>query len=89
LTLCFAAGARARDWRDAKSSHGAERRGRSDSGVPESPVFLPGYGQKNAPEDSRFAVEICGFWISLRKNHKSRKKRQETSSNHLKIGIYY
>ncbi|MDR1315583.1 MAG: signal peptidase I [Spirochaetales bacterium] len=33
-----------------RSSHGAKRRGRSDSGVPESPVFLPALGgQKNAP----------------------------------------
>jgi hypothetical protein len=44
----LAAGARTRDCRDAKQPR--HRRGRSGSGVPESPVFLPGRGQKNAPK---------------------------------------
>jgi hypothetical protein len=46
-----------------RSSHSAERWGRSDSEVPESPVFC-GLGicgansqtAKNAPEDSRFPI---------------------------------
>jgi hypothetical protein len=48
-----------------RSSHSAERWGRSDSGVPESPVFLPAArAKKRAQIPARFVI----FNISIEKN---------------------